>query len=344
MRTRGRQRGAAGRAVRRGLTALNRIVSPIESRLPRGGEAEISQPLLFVVGPPRSGTTLLSQLLIARFDVGYFTNLHGWFWGAPSWVERWLRPSRWPRVDTFRSDLGNTDGILGTSECAVFWFRFFPERPHCLPAGALGPDERARARAAVARLARAFGRPIVFKTVLNTARIQPLAEAFPEASFLVSRRNPVEIAHSVLEARQRTFGSYDRWWATEPPGWEHLERSPAHEQAIEQVLRMSERIERDRAAVGPDRFFDVSYAEVCENARGVLHELRKSLAGRGIRLTVRAEVPAAFPRREGLRIPRELYRDLLLAYEERSATGLHRLGGRVTALAPGVESDGVGGS
>ena len=40
-------------------------------------------PTLHVVGPPRSGTTLLMQLLAAHLDVGYINNLIAAFWQAP---------------------------------------------------------------------------------------------------------------------------------------------------------------------------------------------------------------------------------------------------------------------
>ena len=40
-------------------------------------------PTLHVVGPPRSGTTLLMQLLAAHLEVGYINNLIAAFWRAP---------------------------------------------------------------------------------------------------------------------------------------------------------------------------------------------------------------------------------------------------------------------
>ena len=80
------QRGAIGRACRRLLSVFNRVVSPLES-WPRRHDRPLRYPPIFIVGPPRSGTTLVYQALIEYLDVGYLSNFHGWFWGAPSWVE-----------------------------------------------------------------------------------------------------------------------------------------------------------------------------------------------------------------------------------------------------------------
>ncbi|NBO54134.1 MAG: hypothetical protein EBU84_05990, partial [Actinobacteria bacterium] len=40
-------------------------------------------PLVFIVGVPRSGTTLLSQLFSRFLDVGYIDNIVARFWANP---------------------------------------------------------------------------------------------------------------------------------------------------------------------------------------------------------------------------------------------------------------------
>ena len=40
-------------------------------------------PIIFIVGVPRSGTTLLSQLLIEHLDIGYINNHIAKYWMAP---------------------------------------------------------------------------------------------------------------------------------------------------------------------------------------------------------------------------------------------------------------------
>ena len=285
-----------GDLVRRGLHATNRLVSPIESRL-GPDRAPLPHPPIFVVGPPRSGTTLLYQLVIESFDVGYLSNLHGWLWGAPSWVETLVRPGRRRRDGDFRSDHGNTFGALAPSECAVYWHRFLPAKPDVLDARKIGPESRARLRAALARFLRSCGRPAVFKTVQNNGRLDVLTETLPEALFLVVRREPIDNERSLLAARARIHGTEASWWSFEVPGFESLASRPPEEQVREQVLRTRRLIDESLRAVPADRVCEIDYEELCDDTDAVVSAILRSLEPHGVRRRADTRLPRSFPRR-----------------------------------------------
>jgi len=46
------------------------------------GDTPLRYPPLFIIGPPRTGSTLLYQLVVQRFDVGYLANRHCRLYGA----------------------------------------------------------------------------------------------------------------------------------------------------------------------------------------------------------------------------------------------------------------------
>ena len=77
------RRGSYGRPRRRGLSfeGLNEYLRPRELELYR--DREIEHALVFVVGLPRSGTTLLTQVLAYCLDAGYVNNFAARFWLAP---------------------------------------------------------------------------------------------------------------------------------------------------------------------------------------------------------------------------------------------------------------------
>jgi hypothetical protein len=308
--SRSRRRGIRKEVVR----ALNRVVSPLET-LGGRADAPLAHRPIFVVGPPRSGTTLLVQVIDVAFDVRFFTNLLNACWGAPSVVARLCRPfTREARVE-FSSDLGSTSSWLGFSEAPNYWLRFFPERPHCLSAGDVSPEALARLRIAVGRLVRGLGRPTVFKTIVNTGRLEPLATALPEALFLVSRRTPLEIGHSILEARRRRYGSFEPWLSIEPPGIEQLKEQPLHEQVIEQALRTYAWIDREAERIGRQRFLDVDYEELCADPHASMERIG-AFAGLPRRdRSSWARIPARFERRSQVRIPPELF-ERMASYRE----------------------------
>src|SRR2546422_969456 len=64
------------------LRQLNQILAPLEQELTKNFNAP-TQPIVFVVGVPRSGTTLLAQALAATGGFGYPDNFIARFWMAP---------------------------------------------------------------------------------------------------------------------------------------------------------------------------------------------------------------------------------------------------------------------
>jgi len=60
------------------LHQFNELVAKHSWELP-----ENTLPPIFIVGAPRSGTTLLTQVLISSFELGYIDNISSKFWTNP---------------------------------------------------------------------------------------------------------------------------------------------------------------------------------------------------------------------------------------------------------------------
>jgi hypothetical protein len=274
----------------------------------------LPQTPIFVVGAPRSGSTLLYQLLTDRFDVGYLANGHARHPGAPSLVERLrgLVRGRRGALGDYRSSFGGTTGELGPSECGPFWYRFFPRRPHYVDAEDFPTASRRQFRAAIGAFLEACGRPVVYKNLYNTVRMEAIAAALPEALFVAVHRDLAANARSLLEGRKRVTGAYDTWWSVEPPGIERLLQLPAHEQVVEQVRALDALVARVEASIGPERVLHLAYEDLCADARAQLQRIAAFAAAHDCELGDRGEVPAAFPQRDGgSPLPPELEAPLL---------------------------------
>ncbi len=288
----------------RSLRTLNRALDALETRTASGTEEPLSHPPLLVVGAPRSGSTLLYQALVQAFDVGYLSNRHCTFYGAPSLVERGWHPQ--PPVG-FTSRFGRTSGPAAPSECGEFWYRFFRRSPQYVPLDEADPRSLRRLRAAMRALGNASGRPLVFKNLISTLRLAPIGVALPEALFLVVRREVVGNAVSLLGARRAVTGDESRWWSAEPPEVAELRRLPAHEQVVEQVRRIEALVERDRELLGQTRFHEVSYEHLCDHAEDTMREIAEFAERAGIRLVRRRPIPASFERPPERRIEPDLH-------------------------------------
>jgi hypothetical protein len=285
------------RAVwRRSERAVNRVLDVLEST--RGGDTGIplEHPPLFIIGAPRSGSTLLYQVLVQSFDVAYLSNLHCRVYGAPALVERLTHRRIAPPV-SYESAFGGTRGARAPSECGEYWYRFFRRFPQYVPLQDAERSKLRRLRASVRALGRAGGRPIAFKNLLCSLRLAPIGAALPEALFIVVRRNLVDNATSLLAARRQIHGDYSRWWSAEPPEIERLRELPAHEQVVEQVRTIEALIDRDRERLGGDRFLEVRYEELCDDPRATMASIHEFAGRRGVSLKQRGVVPQRFERR-----------------------------------------------
>jgi len=268
----------------------------------------LPHPPIFLIGAPRSGSTLAYQVVTDRFDVGYLANGHARWPGGPSIVERrrHLISQRTGALGDFRSAFGATEGDLGPSECGPFWYRFFPRTPHHVPAAEFPDAARAEFRAAVGAFIEACARPVVFKNLYCTTRIDAIAAALPEALFIVIDRDLVDNARSLLNGRLRNVGSYDQWWSVEPPGIEQLRTLPPHEQVIGQVRAIDALITAEQQTIGSTRVLHVAYEDLCADTHAQLERIALFVAAAGEPLRVRGEVPESFPRTDSSHLPAAL--------------------------------------
>jgi Sulfotransferase family len=276
----------------RSLRVVNRALDRYETRGDDPGP--LPYPPILIVGAPRSGSTLLYQAMVQRFDVAYISNRHCRLNGAPSLVER--RFAGAAHRPTYTSNHGFERGATAPSECGAYWYRFFPRSPHHVTLAAADPAALARLRRSVARFSDAAERPVVFKNLYCSLRLEPIAHALPEALFLVMHRDLLENARSLLAGRKRRSGDYAVWWSAEPPGIERIRTLPPAGQAVEQVRAIEGAIDEARAAIGDRRFFDVEYGRLCDEPGAVLAAVAAFAAGAGVTLTPSGEIPKRFER------------------------------------------------
>lgn len=294
--------------VGRVLRVLNRGLHSLECALleeSQGTPLEFAP--VFIIGAPRSGSTLLYQLMLDSFDLGYFSNLHATFYGMPSFLERVVRMSRRRPPRNYRSDYGRTKGWNAPSECGQFWYRFFRRKPAFVTTDDVDPRTLRTLRAVVGAFSKACKKPVLFKNLYSSVRLLPLAEAFPEALFIIVRRDEIEMGCSLLRGRLRKYGSYDRWFSVEPPSVDSLRHLPPHEQVVKQVRDIYALIEEHRVRIGTGRFAEVRYEDLCDDPNGVLGELQVFFRKHGLGVGRQNDVPERFSRDQTVHIDRRLY-------------------------------------
>jgi len=289
------------RVVRaRTRTALDRRRHHAEIARGASLPARADRTPIFILGAPRSGTTLLYQLVVEGLEVGWLANAHLERPGGVSELERTDRPRAARTPSTWTSTYGATREPWEPNEAGEFWYRFVPRMPHELN-GADATDVRTSAiRAAVREFADACAAPLVFKNVYNSLRVPVLAAALPEARFLVIERDLEDNARSILVGRERN-GGLDSWLSARPAGAEALDSANPAEQAVWQVRRINEVARRELGTLDPARSMTATYDDLCAEPATVLDRVSAWLAESGADVTRRADaqLPDHFDRTGG---------------------------------------------
>lgn len=293
---------------------FNRMVlAPLE-RLPWRDDGSVP---IFIVGAPRSGTTLVYQAVTDYFDIGYFSNMHRLLFGFPALAEWCFNASRKKAPSDYTSYYGYIGRLRAPSEGDEYWNRFFRKRPAYASPDDVNAGRMARLKRSIGRLATAAKRPVVFKNLNNSVRMEPLLEYLPRALFIVVKRDVVDNAHSILKARKELTGSYRDWFSVEPEHHGRMRRLAAYKQPVEQIRGINAAIDEARRAYGPGRFLDVDYEAFCKDPVRELSRMSSFFARHGVRLGRRYDIPARFKVRKKVAIDKCLY-ERMASYARKS--------------------------
>lgn len=271
-------------------------------------EDELAHPPVFILGAPRSGSTLLMQVLCEAFDVAYLSNQHGVWYGAPHLVPFPQRPLL-SKEKGYESVHGDTKGPKGPSECPQWWYRFFPRHQGYISTVDTEVTKMKWFRRSLLSMTCHYDRPVLFKNLLASLRLEPITKWIPESRFIVLERDLLDNAHSILETRMKVFGSYETWWSMEPQGAKDF--SHPEEQVVAQIQNTYETIERDlaRLNVAEKDILNLRYEDLCSDPESLLEKVSEFLS-------ISDEVkryefqPPHFKKRNEIRIDHKLYERL----------------------------------
>jgi len=252
-------------------------------------------PLVFIVGVPRSGTTLLSQLVSRFLDVGYVDNIAARFWANPVLGIRVsravLEPDSRSRIQ-LRSTHGTTEGPWGPHEFGYFWREMFGldrTATHNLTQHERYQVNDQILSTRLKEIAVEFARPVVFKNPICGFQATLVEKCYPNCLFVCTERDEDEIVESIRRVRIERYGSEDVWWSLKPSTFPDIsDLKPAERQIRSQVRDcraefLDEFARLDTAAI------TVGYGEMRENPLGVLHRLCERLTSMGGDVTMTEE-------------------------------------------------------
>jgi hypothetical protein len=285
----------------------------------------LTQTPIFIIGVPRSGTTLLYQLIDFALPTCYFTNLTKMFRGRfitqpplvlSAWLAKKLRLIE-HRKETFESRYGTTEGWGNPSDTGDIWRHWF-SKGYYVGTGVLPYQQKRYLCRAVAWTERIFGRAFVDKTVDNTVRILALDEIFPTACFVQCIRSPLAIAQSLYIGRMEEIRLGMPYFYTDypkPREYERIKNKGLVEQTCELVYYIDRNMHNDKAALSADRFLTVEYESLCNSPEREIRRVAQFMKNHGISVERIKPVPPSFPISQNRRIDSGIYHALIYHLE-----------------------------
>lgn len=252
---------------RHAALALQRHLGGFDASADAALASDVDGPLapIFVIGAPRTGSTLLFQAVLQHYQVAYISNLMALM---PRWMLRLCRARRrcciGYRSSPPQSRFGYVSGLCAPNEAGAVlrhWFGSPADSSHAN-----------HVRATVGTIARLAGAPLFVKNQVNTIRADALFALFPEARLLFLTRDPLFMAQSLIMSRRALSTDDRQWWSVAPPGFEAvLEQEPLY-QVLWQVDRLEE-LALAACLARPRQAVVVSYEVLCTQTASTLADI-----------------------------------------------------------------------
>lgn len=259
---------------------VSALLSPLEIFLEWRARND-REPVCFIVGPPRSGSTLLYEMVTARFQCGYLSNLSNRLFRVPVAATWFCQRAMRRRGGSFDSVYGELGGYAAPSEAGRVWAHWMPyAAPYFRGRPGLSAARMQRKLAAIARSA---GKPVIVKNMILQSDFPLLLKTFPNALFIYVERDRADNARSLVKARQdKTSMDGTGWWSLRPTGWESYAGADPVTQSCAQVILSHRDLESGLTSLGrPERVIRLRYEDICRAPEVALDRIETFLRGNG---------------------------------------------------------------
>jgi hypothetical protein len=240
-------------------------------------EFEERFPSLFIAGIPRSGTTVMAQLIAYAFDIGYINNFMARFWLAPVTgikLSKIILGDN-PQID-FSSEYAATKAITDIHEFGYFW-RYWLNKDTV--AGHVNLEKTEKQinwkglNDTLLNIQHAFNKAVCMKNIFGAYHMEKITALLPKSVFIYIERDPLDNAVSILEARKQFFDDINTWWSIIPPEYEKLKNLHYIKQIAGQVYYLNKFFNSRIRSCKTNQVIRIQYKDMCHNPAGVIKQI-----------------------------------------------------------------------
>lgn len=268
-----------------------------------------NHPPVFILGPPRSGTTVLYQLMCQHFNFGYINNFVANWYKLPITATRFYkRKNHEKNTINLKSDYGRSNNSFGPHEFSEFWYRWFSRKQ--IEKRKMSNSNILKIRKTIGCLTAIHNNSMILKNVVHSVRIPQLSSIFSNCVFIVVERDHLDIAQSILNARQTLYGNKNEWWSVKIPEFDKIKNEPYWIQIAEQVKSVYSLFQSSFNEIGTTKTITIHYRELCHQTSKVLTSLHSQLVDKGISVETDGLFPESLNYSTGQKVSDEDYNKL----------------------------------
>ena len=250
--------------------------------------------MIVLVATPRSGSTLMYQILCHSFSGYYLSNLSHLLYKLPliGGVISGIICNH--HVSDFKSTNGFVGGLTGPAEGLHFWQYWFgcglSEAKNKQSQHLAKHINRRRYLHKVFSLLGKPHKPIITGYLGHLICLDEMIKEFPKAIYIKLNRDPVDNTMSILKSKQppNEFGR-----SVFPEECDPFDENVIH-QTTSQVYWLNKKLDQ----LDADRVFTIRYEELCDRPQDTMQSLLKFCNSCGLDLSLRAELKDRFLRKE----------------------------------------------
>lgn len=240
-----------------------------------------SFPIIFVIAPPRSGSTITYQLLNRGTRSLYLSNFWNLLYALPYIGGRSVRSISKNKI--FKSDRGLVSGLSGEAEGMKFWKYWMGQ--DLIEKTNLVPKKRIKYIKSVLSSLLKKDKPMISCYLGHAFSVNFLRENFPGCIFIYLKRDEVSNIYSIIqtykdfEANRKGFN----WVSLKPIGWEEKIEENVIDKVLWQYKSIKQKIESE---ISDKDTLTVNYEEICRQPRVFLENVSNFAKEKGIKLSL----------------------------------------------------------
>ena len=258
------------------------IFRPWEKRLVRKyGQVQSDIPVVFIIGAPRSGSTILYQVITSFLDVNYINNfidltrenINVGFCLSKKLINDGPHNS-------FKSDFGKTadEGLNAPSE-GMFWYKWLPKDKHYVTRKDVSEKNKKLLKRKVAAILNKYRKPLIIKNLSFSVRLDLLFDVFPDARIIVIKRNKIDNALSILKGRHMNGVPENKMWSILPQNFLDLEMEPDEETlVVKQIYSIEKQIHDDIQLYPESQRIEINYEDLLKTPEEIINNIKSFLS------------------------------------------------------------------